>query len=138
MFVSTDLGLFCLLCSDSCFCSRFRSCTFMGGRRLPWQIISTKLARSAPSGNQENKICKQWVVLTWGWSYNSPPLSLPNLIPMLPFPSIQTSPPPPTSFIFCTSPYLCPSFLSEMPARGSSRRCKSYSPPPPLKHLTRV
>ena len=25
------------------------------------------------------------------------PLSLPNLIPMLPFPSIQTSPPPPLS-----------------------------------------
>ena len=37
---------------------------------------------------------------------------------------------PPTSFIFCTSPYLCPSFLSKMPARGSSRRCQSDSPSP--------
>ena len=126
IFVSTDPDLFCLLCSDSCFCSRFRSCTFMGGRRLPWQIISTKLARSAPSGNQENKICKQWVVLTWGGGptiFLGPPSS-----PFPPYPCLILYP--------CSSsllskhqklllllyllhlPYLCPAFYPRCPCAG--------------------
>ena len=67
------------------------------------RIVSTKPARSAPSGNQEIKICKQWAVLTWGvvlqFSSAQPPLlSLPNLIPMPLFPSLTLSkhlkPPP--------------------------------------------